>query len=165
VGEEVDHLCRRQPQVLRVIADELDEGRVDLGVGGPPVAPGRARRGDAGGVEHRHQPDEALEVGLHRGDRSDEARLERQRAVDPPQLLEGATGVEHGCSTGMDELILAAERAKHGALGHAGGLGHLAGREGRTVPAQQRHGDLDERRAAFLGAQGRGSGGHPVHHK
>ena len=76
------------------------------------------------------------------------------------QPLEGVGGVEHRCGTGLDELLLAAERTEHRALGDAGGLGDLTGGQRRAVLAQERDRHLDERRAAVVGAQGRGSGGH-----
>ena len=122
---------------------------------------GAVGRQGAGRAQRRHHPDDPLDPDLHDGHRGHEALVEGERAVDAAELVEHVRGVEHRCGTGLDELLLAAERPEHGALGDAGRLGHLTRREAGSVLAQQGDGHLDERGAAVLGAQGGGTWGHP----
>ena len=166
VREDVDDLLDGQSQGCRVLADEVDEGRLDLRVGRPRRTRGVAVLGhDPGRPQGGHDADQPVEMALHHRHRRDEALVERCGAVDRVQLLDRGSRVEHGCRTGVHELVLAAEGAEDGALGHACGLRHLPGGERGAVLAEEGQGHLDERGPTFVGAERGGTGGHPLHPK
>ena len=95
-----------------------------------------------------------------------------QRLADRygPDLLHHGTGVERRLRGRADQRVLVGEDPEDRALGDAGRLGDLAGRDLGTVLADQRQGGADDRGAALLGRHRRraaagGGGSHTLEDK
>ena len=153
-----DDVLRRQAQCRGVTADEVEERGVDGRVAHrlasvvPPAVmltgspPGLVQ----GPITPMIRSTQRCITATAASSRSSTGRSCRCPAVTPRQ----SSSVEHRCGAGLDELVLGAEGAEHGALGDAGGLGHLLRRHADAVLAQQRDGRLDERGTAVLDAEG-----------
>ncbi|MDR6175327.1 hypothetical protein QE366_002586 [Nocardioides zeae] len=163
-GEEAEHPChlaRRHAEGVGVRLHELDD-RLQRA---PPrgervlvVVPGTPRRSlDA---ECRHDAEDLPEATLHDRRRGDEARLERQRAVDRLELLEKPGRVERRVEHRVEQVLLRREDPEHGALRDAGRLGDLARRRGLPPLEDERHRRLEDGAAAFVGRHRRRSGAH-----
>jgi hypothetical protein len=169
------HLLGLARELVAVGAHQVGDGLDDLGVvgrvawvlGGPVSASLPAVRGAVPGTlprrctepQDRDQLDDAAQPLLQERCCLQQPLLQRLVRRDGPDLLHDRARVEGRLRGRADQRVLVGEDAEDGALGHAGRLGDLTGRDLGAVLADQREGGVDERGAAQLGRHRRRAAG------